>query len=246
MLATATALPTELSVRFIKLRERLGFTSQSALARAIGADQPTISRIESDGRSIPDRILRLLLEQYGVSSKWLLSGDGEMFSRQSAPAIQQTDFPVAGQLVEVPLLNMSAQLGALATHNLKVMRDHLDLVEVVKPRGVSADALLAVDVSGDSMSPVLVPPARIIVSPIPMTDILNRYMYLVRYVEDDGAASMVTAVKYVEIKRAERMVILHSENRDDYPPIELMGWQLKETYHIHQITYPGTPNFKMS
>ena len=60
------------------LRDSLGIT-QSELASAMHMAQNSISIIESGKRKLSDRLAHSLSVEYGVSERWLLTGEGEMF-----------------------------------------------------------------------------------------------------------------------------------------------------------------------
>ena len=60
------------------LRESLGLT-QSELARPLQISGAAISIIESGKRQLSDRLAHSLSVEYGVSERWLLTGEGDMF-----------------------------------------------------------------------------------------------------------------------------------------------------------------------
>jgi transcriptional regulator with XRE-family HTH domain len=72
--------------RFIAIRETLGIT-QRDFCKGIYVSQSYYAQIESGKRPVNDRIIALVCSQYGVLKEYLLTGKGEMFSK-NIPDIQ--------------------------------------------------------------------------------------------------------------------------------------------------------------
>ena len=71
--------------RVRKARERGGYKSQTALARALGVKPQTIQSIES-GRSRHSRLLPLIAARTGFNYLWLVTGEGpEIVAMREAP-----------------------------------------------------------------------------------------------------------------------------------------------------------------
>jgi transcriptional regulator with XRE-family HTH domain len=64
--------------RITYLREYLGLTKKQ-FSQEIGMSLTNIYRIEGGEVGLSDRFLRTLTMQYAINSKWILTGDGEMF-----------------------------------------------------------------------------------------------------------------------------------------------------------------------
>jgi transcriptional regulator with XRE-family HTH domain len=69
--------------RFIAVREALGIT-QRDFCKGIYVSQSYYAQIEGGKRPVNDRIIALVCSQYGVSKEFLLTGKGEMFSKNLA------------------------------------------------------------------------------------------------------------------------------------------------------------------
>jgi len=72
--------------RFIAVREALGIT-QRDFCKGIFVSQSYYAQIEGGKRPVNDRIIALICSQYGASKEYLLTGKGEMFSKD-LPDIQ--------------------------------------------------------------------------------------------------------------------------------------------------------------
>lgn len=64
---------------FAKLRERLGFKSQTALSEASGIGKSTINEIENGKKEIPKSVIEFLVTKYSVNANYLIFGKGEIF-----------------------------------------------------------------------------------------------------------------------------------------------------------------------
>ena len=88
------------SNRLKEARKKLGITQQT-LADTLKCNQATIADYEK-GRIEPSlRILKLITENYNISSDWLLTGNGEMFGEQSKKEISKTpriQLPIEGEI----------------------------------------------------------------------------------------------------------------------------------------------------
>lgn len=56
--------------------------SQGDFARPLGVKSTAISRIENGERGLTDQMILTICRVYGVSEKWLRTGEGEMFVRR--------------------------------------------------------------------------------------------------------------------------------------------------------------------
>jgi len=72
--------------RLIAVREALGVT-QRDFCKGIFVSQSYYAQIEGGKRPVNDRIIALVCSQYGASKDYLLTGKGEMFSKD-LPDIQ--------------------------------------------------------------------------------------------------------------------------------------------------------------
>jgi len=72
--------------RLIAVRDALGIT-QRDFCKGIFVSQSYYAQIEGGKRPVNDRIIALVCSQYGASKEYLLTGKGEMFSKD-LPDIQ--------------------------------------------------------------------------------------------------------------------------------------------------------------
>lgn len=65
--------------RIVELRKKLNMT-QKEFAQSIGIAQSSWAMIESGGRNINERHIKLISSIYHANEKWLKTGEGEMFT----------------------------------------------------------------------------------------------------------------------------------------------------------------------
>ena len=75
--------------RLKELRKSLG-KKQTEMGRLLGIAQTYYSRYERDLVSPKATTIAKLKEETGVSTDWLLTGEGEMFSRKESDEVLQT------------------------------------------------------------------------------------------------------------------------------------------------------------
>jgi transcriptional regulator with XRE-family HTH domain len=63
--------------------------SQVKFAKAIYISNGYIAEMETEHRKVNDRIIHLISLTFGVSEKWLKTGEGEMFVSTSGEKIQR-------------------------------------------------------------------------------------------------------------------------------------------------------------
>ena len=66
--------------RIKQVRESLKL-NQRKFAQIISVSQGYYASVETGSRKINPRLIKLIVSEFGVNEKWLLSGDGEMFSQ---------------------------------------------------------------------------------------------------------------------------------------------------------------------
>jgi len=150
---------------------RLGLT-QKQLAYELGTSQPAISAIAKGTRPLTEGFACRVESLYGVSSTWLLTGEGEMLKHQDNGA----EMPVGEYREdEVPdrymtrLVPMSAMGGSLVGFEESGVRRE-DCEKVVSP---IAGADWAVPVCGDSMEPEYPNGSRVFVKQINPGDFIQ-------------------------------------------------------------------------
>ena len=72
--------------RIIKVRKALGM-KQGDFCKGIYCSHTYFSNLECGNKKLNDRIIALICSQYGVRKKYLVEGEGEMFS-ETLPDIQ--------------------------------------------------------------------------------------------------------------------------------------------------------------
>ena len=71
--------------RIKELREQLGL-SQREFSKLLSLSSGYISGIEVNLREVNDRLIKLIVSQFGVNGEWLRSGTGEMFAKKKTDA----------------------------------------------------------------------------------------------------------------------------------------------------------------
>lgn len=66
-----------LGMRVFEIRKTLGL-SQEAFGARIGMGRSAISKIEKGENELTEKNIKLICKQFGVSKKWILTGEGEM------------------------------------------------------------------------------------------------------------------------------------------------------------------------
>jgi transcriptional regulator with XRE-family HTH domain len=69
----------ELGARLIELRMVLGLT-QEKFAERIRVSKGYMSSLEQSHRELNTRLIKLIVDTFGVNENWLLSGNGDMFT----------------------------------------------------------------------------------------------------------------------------------------------------------------------
>ncbi|MFA5714981.1 MAG: helix-turn-helix domain-containing protein [Candidatus Paceibacterota bacterium] len=69
--------------RLAELRKSLGI-SQEGFGKKISIVKSGISNMENGTRSINDRIIKLICQEFNVDENWLKTGEGDMFKSTSS------------------------------------------------------------------------------------------------------------------------------------------------------------------
>lgn len=67
----------EMNKRVAVIRKRLGL-SQEAFGENLGMGRSAISKIEKGYNELTEKNITLICKQFGISEKWLKTGEGEM------------------------------------------------------------------------------------------------------------------------------------------------------------------------
>lgn len=124
----------------------------TALAARIELPYRTVQNYLAERTQPSAEFLINMKDEFGVSATWLLTGDGPKL----VPEWDQSEAPPASAFVPIPRLSVSASAGPgqfvegeEAAGYLAFSRDWL------QRRGLAADQLAVINVSGDSMEPRL-------------------------------------------------------------------------------------------
>ena len=71
--------------------------NQAAFGDKVGVTGAAISRIESGDRAPSEQVLRLICSEFGISRRWLETGEGEMIDPQVSSDIQSITRTMEGQ-----------------------------------------------------------------------------------------------------------------------------------------------------
>ncbi len=137
---------SEVSERLLSIRKHMGLT-QVQFSKKIGTSQNVYTRYETGKLDLPDT-LKSSLHHIGVNLNWLLTGSGPMFQE-----LQQVDASFLGDTISVPIVGEIAA-GEPAE---EIYEEPWKVVDL--PRGLLSFAppYMVFRVSGDSMSPFVLP-----------------------------------------------------------------------------------------
>jgi transcriptional regulator with XRE-family HTH domain len=136
----------EIKERLRKARVSLEL-SQEALAKETGQQRSTVAGYEN-GISLPKaEFLRELSIKYGISSNWILTGQGKMFIRPPQTG-QEGENALVGQ--QIPLLRQKVSCGAGQSWEIEENIDRYVNVFDLVPR-LRTGKVYAVSVNGSSM-----------------------------------------------------------------------------------------------
>lgn len=203
----------ELGARLKEARKKLGIT-QTDIAKAIGVNPSAINQIERSTTNPSASTIESISTTYKISADWLLTGRGEMFVG-SGSVINPTHLLVdhrgmtleaKGELVEVEIEGIIA-----AGVPLEQTGDH-DLIAPLQLALPNKNQYTALVVHGDSMEPEV-------------RD--GDFVLIRRDAEWFHADNKICAVsidhehtlKRLQIDASNKMVILHSLNKEYRPMI---------------------------
>lgn len=145
---------------------RLGLT-QKQLAYELGTSQPAISAIAKGTRPLTEGFACRVESLYGVSSTWLLTGEGEMFKKEGVfkgTAHKEINENLAS------LEFVSHKATASFVEHYGTDNREIEYIGVIPMPGEELDNSYKVfEVTGESMLPQIKPMARILVHEIPKT-----------------------------------------------------------------------------
>ncbi|MDR3248652.1 MAG: helix-turn-helix transcriptional regulator [Treponema sp.] len=78
----------EINKRIVQIRKALAY-SQEKFAKGIAVSRSFQGGIEANHRKVNDRLGKMICLTYGVSEKWLHSGEGTMFDTEKDPRLER-------------------------------------------------------------------------------------------------------------------------------------------------------------
>jgi len=74
-------MENSINLRIKELREKLGL-NQREFSKLLSLSGGYIAGIEVNLRKVNDRLIKLIISQFGVNENWLRLGNGEMFTKK--------------------------------------------------------------------------------------------------------------------------------------------------------------------
>jgi phage repressor protein C with HTH and peptisase S24 domain len=171
-------------LRLKKVREALGLT-QSQFADTMEVKWHKIKDIEIGKQKLSPDLAQIIEKKYYIDFKWLLTGEGEMYSARQK---QRTE-----NFVYIPKYQFSSSLNGQNTYTIQQYENFLCIQSSWLEQGITAntDNLFAMNVEGDAMEPTF-KNGNIVIANKSETKVKNG-IYVIRI--DDS----------VEIKRIHRL-----------------------------------------
>ena len=157
------SLKDDLAARLRDVRRCFRYT-QEVFSEMLGINQRLLSKYETAALELPDEVKYRLL-QLGVSSDWLLLGEGDMLTssirgenalllnQKPAFSVSQRETEIANYaIVKIPILDIkaSAGYGIEGLDNPNVI-DYLDISKHLL--GIYGPNVVCLEIKGDSMEP---------------------------------------------------------------------------------------------
>jgi len=76
--------PSSISERIKMVRKALDM-SQRAFSQCLSLSHTYIGGVESGAREVNDRLVKLIVSEYGVNERWLRTGEGDIFEQNQDP-----------------------------------------------------------------------------------------------------------------------------------------------------------------
>ena len=177
--------------------------NKTALADALGIKPAKFSEILNERMLAGSDIMGTLCGRFGISSRWILTGDGDMCA--SEPIITGERKPLG-----IPLLPVDAVAGVLSGNDMQVMEYDCEYYNIPTFKG----AEFLIQISGDSMQPKYYSGDIVACKRLPIDTFFqwNR-VYVI-------GSEQGVLIKRVRKGTDEQHITLVSENTD-YEPFEL-------------------------
>lgn len=227
----------EFEDRFSRLKEACGASNDSALARCLEITQGSIG-VAKKRLKIPSGWIEQIAVKYGISTDWLFFGIGNksIYKTQIAPVEAQNSCPLPEgepqwmspeaaprmgySLIPKVMARLCAGTGSLETEG-KVIGYYAFKTDFLRRKGRPGKMVL-MDVTGDSMEPVLMDCDTVLIDES-QRDIISGGMFAV-------GVDQEVFVKYLD--KVPGKLILRSKNTS-YAPIEVdMNGELMDSVRV--------------
>lgn len=185
--------------RIREIRKYLG-ESQSKFSSKLGVSPMFLSRIETGERDIKIDLLSKM-DNLGINTDWLITGEGEMFRSEKNTEI------IIENIVKIPIIDVRASAGPGVINYMEEIVEYIAIPKDLIPIHSNQKNLAILEVYGDSMEPTLKNGERIIVD-TRSTDIISGGIYLIRCGDE------------LRIKRLERKINGNIKIFSDNPAFE--------------------------
>ncbi|MFA5905933.1 MAG: S24 family peptidase [Desulfobacula sp.] len=184
-----------------RVLEATGVDSQSELAKELDINRSGITHARNNNK-IPDKWIVKLYRKYGLNPKWVETGDGNIFVHSTS------DREPAFKNIPKVAARLSAGTGSFECED--TVTDYLSFQTIWLSRKGSAENMVAMEVFGQSMEPVIKEGDTVLIDQSQKNIIA-------------GAIYAVGVEDTILIKRLEKhpnKLVLCSDNKD-YEPIFL-------------------------
>ncbi len=200
--------------------------NQSAFAERIGVDASNFSKLINGKLALSENLINRVAIEIKVSKKWLLTGEGEMWTSQSDSRLHT---------VTVGAINPASTTGA-RVYNIDVTAGGMTrermftdehVIGTINVPNVHSDCCI-VRVSGDSMSPVIGNGDLIAIREVRNPNLIFWGQIYVVLLDD------YRMVKYIRRHSDPNQVILRSEN-EQYDDIEIAKSEIRDLFLVENI-----------
>lgn len=215
-------------IRYLIIRMRL---TQAAFGEKIGVDPSNMSKMLSGQQRITDRVINLIVVNFGVSKQWLTEGTDVPFPRESNESpisipqghgqlqVASTHKPGGAPVYDIDVTAGCQELSRMFTNDRIIGYFDMPSMETQNP---------LVRVSGNSMAPDIKDGSYIQIRPVsPVGPIFWGCTYVV--VTDD-----YRMVKVLRKHPDRDKVILHSAN-PGYDDMELERFEIKNLFLVEAV-----------
>lgn len=104
-----------------EIRKNTGLTQQE-FAKELDVALSTVASVENGTREISKSVMKVLIEKYKVSAKWLLTGEGEMFTTPENTEVSKE------QITNIPIIkNKIEKSQEIVLSNQQIIDGHISL-----------------------------------------------------------------------------------------------------------------------